>query len=49
MAIVCGQLILVVIGLGLNPPNVKRDPYKIVTSSAQQQTGNAPEITETCQ
>ena len=48
MAIVFGQLILVVIGLRLNPPNVKRDPYKVVTSSARQQTGNAPEITETC-
>ena len=49
MAIVFVQLILVVIGLGLNPPTVKRDPYKVVISSARQQTGNAPEITETCE
>ena len=48
MMIVGGQLILVVIGLGVDPPIVDRDPDEVVTSSGQQ-TGNAPEIIETCQ
>ena len=48
MVIVLGQLILVVIGLIVDPPIVKRDPDVVVTSSGQQ-TGNAPEIIETCQ
>ena len=48
MIIVAGQLILVVIGLGVDPPIVKRDPEVVRTSSVQQ-TGNAPEIIETCQ
>ena len=48
MVIVFGQLILVVIGLIVDPPIVKRDPDEVVTSSGQQ-TGNAPEIIETCQ
>ena len=48
MIIVGGQLILVVIGLGVDPPIVDRDPDEVITSSGQQ-TGNAPEIIETCQ
>ena len=48
MAIVAGQLILVVIGLGVDLPGVKRDPEVVITSSGQQ-TGEAPEIIETCQ
>ena len=47
LAIVAGQLILVVIGLGINPPVVQRDPDVVRTSI--QQTGEAPEIVETCQ
>ena len=48
MAIVFVQLILMVIGLIIDPPIVKRDPAVVITSSGQQ-TGNAPEIVETCQ
>ena len=48
MVIVAGQLILVVIGLGVDPPDVERDPEVVRTSSGQQ-TGEAPEIIETCQ
>ena len=48
MVIVAGQLILVVIGLGVDPPVVKRDPDVVRTNSVQQ-SGNAPEIIETCQ
>ena len=47
MTIVFVQLILVVIGLTIDPPIVKRDPDVVNTSSGQQ-TGNAPEIIETC-
>ena len=47
MFIVAGQLLLVVIGLGVDPPIVDRDPDEVVTSSGQQ-TGNAPEIIEIC-
>ena len=47
MAIVAGQLLLVVIGLGVDPPVVERDPDAVRTSYGQ--TGNAPEIVETCQ
>ena len=47
MTIVLFQLILVVIGLIIDPPIVKRDPAVVITSSGQ--TGNAPEIVETCQ
>ena len=47
MAIVAGQLLLVVIGLGVDPPVVERDPEVVTTSYGQ--TGNAPEIVETCQ
>ena len=46
--IVAGQLILVVIGLGVDPPLVDRDPSEVITSSGQQ-TGDAPVIIETCQ
>ena len=48
VAIVLFQFILVVVGLILDPPYVKRDPDMVKTSSAQQ-TGNAPVIVETCQ
>ena len=48
IAIVAGQLILVAIGLGVDPPAVERDPEVVLTSSGQQ-TGEAPEIIETCQ
>ena len=48
MAFVAGQLTLVVIGLGVDPPVVERDPEVVITSSVQQ-TGEAPEIIETCQ
>ena len=48
MAIVFGQLILVVIGLIIDLPIVKRDPNEVVTSSVQP-IGNAPEIIEICQ
>ena len=47
MAIVAAQLLLVVIGLGVDPPVVERDPEVVATSYGQ--TGNAPEIVETCQ
>ena len=47
MAIVAGQLILIVIGLGVDPPAVERDPEVVITNSSQ--TGEAPEIIETCQ
>ena len=47
IAIVAGQLLLVVIGLGVDPPLVERDPEVVKTSYGQ--TGNAPEIVETCQ
>ena len=47
MAIVAGQLLLVVIGLGVDPPVVERDPEVVKTSYGQ--AGNAPEIVETCQ
>ena len=47
MAIVAGQLLLVVIGLGVDPPVVERDPDVVRTIYGQ--TGNAPEIVETCQ
>ena len=48
ISIVSGQLLLVVIGLGVDPPVVERDPEKVITSTGQQ-TGEAPEIVETCQ
>ena len=48
MAIVFVQLILVVIGLIIDPPIVKRDP-DVVNTSSTLETGNAPEIIETCQ
>ena len=48
IAIVAGQLILIAIGLGVDPPAVERDP-EVVTTSSGQQTGEAPEIIETCQ
>ena len=41
IAVVFGQLILVVIGLIIDPPIVRRDPNKVVTSSVQP-IGNAP-------
>ena len=47
MAIVAGQLLLVVIGLVIEPPVVERDPEVVRTIYGQ--TGNAPEIVETCQ
>ena len=47
MAIVAGQLLLVVIGLGVDPPVVERDPEVVTTSYGQ--AGNAPEIVEKCQ
>ena len=47
MAIVAGQLLLVVIGLVIDQPVVERDPDVVRTSYGQ--TGNAPEIAETCQ
>ena len=46
--IVAGQLILVVIGLGVDPPLVNRDPSEVITNFGQQ-TGDAPVIIETCQ
>ena len=46
IAIVSFQLLLVLIGLIIDHPVVKRDP-EIVTTSFEQ-TGNAPEIIETC-
>ena len=48
VTIVFVQLILVVIGLIIDPPIVKRDPDVVNTSSGRQ-TGNAPEIVEMCQ
>ena len=48
MVIVAGQLILVGIGLAIDPPAVERDP-EVVTTSSGQQTGEAPEIIEACQ
>ena len=48
MAIVAGQLLIVTIGLGVDPPVVERDP-EVVTTSYVQQTGEAPEIIVTCQ
>ena len=48
MVIVTGQLILVGIGLGIDPPVVERDPEVVLTNSGQK-TGEAPEIIETCQ
>ena len=46
--IVVGQLIVVVIGLIIDHPGVRREPEVVVTSSARQ-SGDAPEIVETCQ
>ena len=46
IAIVSFQLILVLIGLIIDHPVVKRDPEVVTTSFGQ--TGNAPEIIETC-
>ena len=48
MAIVFGQLILVVIGLIIDPPIVKKDPAVVATKFVEQ-IGDAPEIVETCQ
>ena len=48
MIIVAGQLVVVVIGLIVDHPGVMREPEVIVTSSARQ-SGDAPEIIETCQ
>ena len=45
--IVAGQLILIVIGLGVDPPAIERDPEVVITNSSQ--TGEAPEIIEICQ
>ena len=47
IAIVSFQLLLVLIGLIVDHPVVKRDPDVVITSL--EQTGNAPEIIETCQ
>ena len=47
IVIVSFQLLLVLIGLIVDHPVVKRDPDVVVTSL--EQTGNAPEIIETCQ
>ena len=47
IAIVSFQLLLVLIGLIVDHPVVKRDPDVVITSLNQ--TGNAPEIIETCQ
>ena len=47
MVIVAGQLILVVIGLAIDPPIAKRNPEVVTTSFTQ--TGNAPEFIKTCQ
>ena len=46
IAIVSFQLLLVLIGLIIDHPVVKRDPEVVTTSFGQ--TGNAPEIIETC-
>ena len=48
MIIVAGQLIVVAIGLIVDHPGVKREPEVVVTSSVRQ-SGDAPEIVETCQ
>ena len=48
IVIVSLQLLLVLIGLIVDHPVVKRDPEDIITSSGEQ-TGDAPEIVETCQ
>ena len=50
MIIVAGQLILVAIGLVLDPPIVRKDSNVVITTSLQQ-TGDPPEIVriETCQ
>ena len=47
IAIVACQLFLVIFGLGIDPPIVESDPEVVITSYGQ--TGNAPEIIETCQ
>ena len=47
IAIVSFQLLLVLIGLIVDHPVVKRDPDVVITNFNQ--TGNAPEIVETCQ
>ena len=47
IVIVSFQLLLVLIGLIVDHPVVKRDPDVVITSL--EQTGNAPEIIETCQ
>ena len=47
IAIVSFQLLLVLIGLIIDHPVVKRDPEVVTTSFGQ--TGNAPEIIETCE
>ena len=47
IAIVSFQLLLVLIGLIVDHPVVKRDPDVVITNFDQ--TGNAPEIVETCQ
>ena len=46
ITIVSFQLLLVLIGLIIDHPVVKRDPETVTTSF--EQTGNAPEIIETC-
>ena len=48
IVIVSLQLLLVLIGLIVDHPVVKRDPEDVITSSGEQ-TGDAPEIVETCQ
>ena len=48
IVIVTLQLLLVLIGLIVDHPVVKRDPEDVITSSGEQ-TGDAPEIVETCQ
>jgi len=45
--VVAGQMILVAISLGIDPPLVDRSPDIVRTNPTQ--TGNAPEIVETCQ
>ena len=45
--IVAGQMILVAISLGIDPPLVDRSPDIVRTNPMQ--TGNAPEIVEICQ
>ena len=47
IVIVSFQLLLVLIGLIVDHPVVKRDPDVVITSL--EQTGNAPEIIEACQ